>query len=1104
MLVVLMVASSCTDDMSEYTSEECVVGKPVLAEMDFGDNSYEDIGFSTRSTQDGEYEHVVTNFYVLLFNSTTGEKVYGKYFDIKNKHRDVNGVNNATSEAWYVEPAVFGGRGENGYKTLKTPSHGKVKMVVPTGGPYNMYVFANIEAQYLQLSAAVFDGFRKESDLTNFTLRFTGNPMFRTGMIMMGKETVKINPNGSIVNSAKNTSFSYANNTAFSLGRLDAKIEVRIHIDPTKFDPNVNSELREFIPDTWEVVNVPRTCKLISGTETSVQPEGTSVSDYYFNTIPLNFESAEELMLPGSDKPVNNHIFSFYMFENKQNAKNMIAKSDTAFFARDLRIKDPKTGAYAATSGDMWVNANQWSTYLKISGKLEMKYKDANITTNKPQTLFADVVYYVHLGDFGKDINDYTIKRNTRYTYNISIVDVNKIIVEVETSQPGKNFWEPQSGATGDVVIAKEKVAVFDAHYGQTVFRFFPEYVEKGLSWFVDTPFSHESAPENVVLDNIDYKWVKFFRNIIKPGDTSNPNEHYSVLNRWYPGDAYQPASGKRGDRLMYVNELVEYLKEQADIYNNNKKKYPNDFNRWGEGTCFRKQNVQVLNNNGTEKTVQKWAVYFTAFVDEYYYEKCPVLGDRPLPLWTNFVNDCGDRSLHILCDNLVSKDGESSRTNSVSTIRQRPIQTPYTTDRTYLQDNSTGWGCETVDESGFDFATGEYGLLWENGSPSLNTNNDNLNGENGRYNTIHSFIGGTGYSWRNYFDISGDPSDPLTWELPESYDPSGNNASGCLPHNVHWLKNDKRNLRYSFLLRNRDNNGNGKIDDNEIKWYVASIKQLAELYIGGRGISGEAQLYPDKISRYTKADVYTGGIFKDCQKWRHHVISSTVKSNLPQLLWAEEGLSISDNLNEWEKVASRSIRCIRNLGVSDINALPEPLLKVDKTNRTIDASRVNMKSLRGGTELDPNLTSLGTTNENEQFALIPFGFEALPVSYGYNYDETGGYGEYPYDKLKYILDNGKTLSFPYPVDRNGNRLEGNWRLPNIRELAILSLYNLLDANNYYTPFTYYSHGYHGNKNDQNKNGIYTRSWYAKNGYISLQSGKETFNFVFVRDWNPR
>lgn len=49
-------------------------------------------------------------------------------------------------------------------------------------------------------------------------------------------------------------------------------------------------------------------------------------------------------------------------------------------------------------------------------------------------------------------------------------------------------------------------------------------------------------------------------------------------------------------------------------------------------------------------------------------------------------------------------------------------------------------------------------------------------------------------------------------------------------------LPSEYNYLQYSCLTRNRDNNGNGIIDADEIRWYMPAIKQLVGLWMGANG----------------------------------------------------------------------------------------------------------------------------------------------------------------------------------------------------------------------------------------------------------------------------
>jgi hypothetical protein len=79
----------------------------------------------------------------------------------------------------------------------------------------------------------------------------------------------------------------------------------------------------------------------------------------------------------------------------------------------------------------------------------------------------------------------------------------------------------------------------------------------------------------------------------------------------------------------------------------------------------------------------------------------------------------------------------------------------------------------------------------------------------------------------------------------------------------------------HSVLLRNRDLDGDGIIDPEELRWYIASLDQLCGLFIGDQGLSSEAQLYPIEASREPNTPV-SEGVFNGVFPWRLHVVSST------------------------------------------------------------------------------------------------------------------------------------------------------------------------------------------------------------------------------------
>lgn len=210
-----------------------------------------------------------------------------------------------------------------------------------------------------------------------------------------------------------------------------------------------------------------------------------------------------------------------------------------------------------------------------------------------------------------------------------------------------------------------------------------------------------------------------------------------------------------------------------------------------------------------------------TAFVNEYYYERNPITGEEDPDLWRQFVNQ-PMRYMYILSETQSSADGESQVIGSSFTIQQKSIQTIYNIQNERL---SAAWGCEHTDDEQ------ERGLQKYDRSGSGDRGNKSES--NGRMNTLKEWalINPDGSNrilgdyteedayWHHYMNLTADNETPI-----------------MLPN--------YRYLRYSCMSRNRDNNGNGVIDQDEVRWYMGSHNQLIGLFIGSYGIEGDARLY--------------------------------------------------------------------------------------------------------------------------------------------------------------------------------------------------------------------------------------------------------------------
>ena len=170
-------------------------------------------------------------------------------------------------------------------------------------------------------------------------------------------------------------------------------------------------------------------------------------------------------------------------------------------------------------------------------------------------------------------------------------------------------------------------------------------------------------------------------------------------------------------------------------------------------------------------------------------------------------------------------------------------------------------------------------------------------------------------------------------------------------------MQDDYKSLRYFCMARNRDNNGNGKIEKDEVRWYLASIQQLVGLFVGNGVVQQSARLYYRTPEQKASNDM---------NDWYQFVISSTNHSvgGGPTVIWGQEGLSTSSlyqSSQQWESsrdVTAYGIRCVRNLGVdsdADINKAPADFLTKTENNGsvTFEATHLNAAALRDYTSTD-------------------------------------------------------------------------------------------------------------------------------------------------------
>ncbi len=957
--VCLLAAVSC---VKEQMPAGISVSSDGILTFDFG--STESVQVETKSSVDHKYEMQVHNFYLFVFDAS-GAKVVGQYFDSDNQKSSNSDLQNTYDNCWYVSNAT-----DNDYSKSTGKTTGTVRLKISSGTDMRIYMLANLDADMVKISSDLLSAnIATEQDLLNFGVYMNQTIVTRNGYFPMYGvlKGVTIDSKTETISGATQTVYKLEDgdgNATLKLKRLDAKVRF-VFKKGTRPDAK-GQTCESFEPLSWQVCNVPRTAYAMGYeergiTDTCGEDYVSATSDYskysdyaaeFFDTEPLTFEEYTSS---------TESAFTFYMMENRQKPK----KAASTYQDRARRIKVDKSGQ-TRLNDEITVNyvvngksyertmrlfeyMNDFSTYVVVKGRVTM-----NLTNDDAgQNLGAEATYLIPLGNWtstidatgpgdGNDtygkIDDYNIIRNWSYTYTVTVNSVNNIRVEVETSNNGsKAETENQPGAYGDVTVAKEEIAICDCHYVSKTLNFhLKNFFKKGvidpaydqsdsLTWSVKTPFG-EGEPRNEggidITDGLDYKWVHFRLNkkdsngvftTARRKYINRPFESKSKPQTNLEGDGVtEGLAGRHNDGIMDVQQLVKYMKEQVTYYLDAP-----------ESSDF---------DSDTDPKIS-----VTVFVDEYYYDKNPLTDEASPTLWKTFVN-ADDRKLHILCNSSLSNDLESRATGSVITIQQHSIQSIFNTDASNTG-LTTAWGVEDTDEfekslREKDSSSGLYtkSPYW---SSTSTANRGNTDAFNGLLNTAKEWelcdASGTtfktGSEWGTYMEIEVDNDTP---QFKDAYS----------------------YLRYSCMSRNRDNNGDGKIDRDELRWYMASIQQLIGLFVGKNVLNHSTQLYNRTAEQQAESDVVY---------WQQHVVSSTQygsNSNDPTIVWAEEGISTSQNNKNWNYMQDyETVRCVRNLGYLDgksdetysLGATPQNYVEVTdgSGSKVYDASNLDSKALR-------------------------------------------------------------------------------------------------------------------------------------------------------------
>lgn len=615
----------------------------------------------------------------------------------------------------------------------------------------------------------------------------------------------------------------------------------------------------------------------------------------------------------------NNDIvssFSFYALENRKGTAITpfadVEAVKTAMGIADFTDADQAFALREKKNADgFFLYAPSDAAYVVLKGEYYNPGERLAEEGGLVQQRAANVTYLIHLGYIGKEnvddvsvasgndaldkLNDFRILRNSSYTYNVTVRGVDNIRVEA------MNGTENQPAAEGTVVDSEFDLQA-DAHYEQRLIvldlRTVAAHIQTTSARYlytVSTPFTGGAVEVGLSDDGTDNRpsalddgWVHFaylgnglsgwmtdgMRGRIAEG--AGYGLPYTYTYDVSPGESSAGNPVQLWGPLMLLKNLQLWVNTYHSAVHAGKTVNETD-----------PDNPYIELDEGGKFYLNR---YFTVYVDEYYYTQNPVTGTTSNTLWARFCNT-DDRTMSIFQENYSSSDKQSFFSRSGLNIRQRSIQTIYSPLQPGQQLAMAAYGIEHTDEYG-----GNYNVDKSITCPF--TENDVKGDTDGLDNTLRGLwnnrlstsVIGNGYLWKRASLLF--PYDDRT----------SNGGKG---------ERSERTGRYvsiAPLSRNRDNNRNGIIDKEEIRWYVPARFQMMNLYMGT--FLMDEPLYQDKLS--------------DDRTNLCYVTSTGTLSKGVCFLAADEGASVKWMIQDettltQEFLYGSHIRCARNLGTPPV-----------------------------------------------------------------------------------------------------------------------------------------------------------------------------------------
>lgn len=345
-------------------------------------------------------------------------------------------------------------------------------------------------------------------------------------------------------------------------------------------------------PISWQIFNSPIICSLyeqdFNAADVSqfLLPRTEDKDNYGTSQVSYNFESAS-----GSD--AGSYSFDMYLFENKHTGLEWVTTYADREKEHKIENTEPdggnlNTGIYASLCSDartpdttLGINMNNYATYMRIVATITYKTEIEIDGVKTEVDRIGTAVYTVHLGYCEGDTEamrarDFNNRRNTWYTYNITINGLNDIVVEAQNDNQ-----EPAPGAEGNVNDMYEQAMQLDSHY--CTFNISLSNRERAaMTYKIRAPY----AGTDLIINSDDSDGTEYWQK-------KNPDNQFYSWITFLPAPsetALAKYPGTGSSSLMYLDDLKDVAGHPG--YNG---------------------------STNVNSDTQQW---YTVFIDEYVYHR--------------------------------------------------------------------------------------------------------------------------------------------------------------------------------------------------------------------------------------------------------------------------------------------------------------------------------------------------------------------------------------------------------------------------------------------------------------------------------------------------